>query len=283
MKYYLDTEFHEYQRKPLFSKPFRTIELISIGIVAEDGREYYAISKDFDLKAAWNSWQPESEDVYMGPPKDYWLRDNVLNPIWVELHEKELGDKYKREQLNVVGGPDPCKDFFTYRSMKRLLKQYGKSNTQIAEEVKKFTLHNQVYFEDAVHTVSQFQPGGVGISVSDDMGRSLRYGDFKWVDPEFYAYYADYDWVVFCWLFGRMIDLPKGLPMYCRDLKQISDEVYEEKKKNYFEGSFSESNNSAIFLNKLSDHLNYPKQSNEHNALDDAKWNKRLHKFIDQL
>ena len=54
MKYYLDTEFHEYQRRPLFSKPFRTIELISIGIVAEDGREYYAISKDFDLKAAWN-------------------------------------------------------------------------------------------------------------------------------------------------------------------------------------------------------------------------------------
>lgn len=33
MKYFLDTEFHE---------DGKTIDLISIGIVAEDGREYYA-------------------------------------------------------------------------------------------------------------------------------------------------------------------------------------------------------------------------------------------------
>ena len=42
----------------------------------------------------------------------------------------------------------------------------------------------------------------------------------------FYAYYADYDWVVFCWVFGKMIDLPEGFPMYCRDLKQMIDEKY---------------------------------------------------------
>jgi hypothetical protein len=42
--------------------------------------------------------------------------------------------------------------------------------------------------------------------------------------PEFWGYYADYDWVAFCWLFGSMIDLPKGWPMYCRDLKQLMDE-----------------------------------------------------------
>ena len=34
------------------SKP--TIDLISIGIVSSDGSEYYAISKDFNLKEAWN-------------------------------------------------------------------------------------------------------------------------------------------------------------------------------------------------------------------------------------
>lgn len=39
-------------------------------------------------------------------------------------------------------------------------------------------------------------------------------------DPEFWAYYADYDWVALCQLFGRMVDLPKGWPMYCLDLKQ---------------------------------------------------------------
>lgn len=41
--------------------------------------------------------------------------------------------------------------------------------------------------------------------------------------PEFWGYYADYDWVVFCQLFGTMMDLPKGYPMYCRDLKQWAD------------------------------------------------------------
>lgn len=51
MKYFIDTEFLEgTQDKTIFgikygqTKP--TIDLISIGIVAEDGREYYAVSKD---------------------------------------------------------------------------------------------------------------------------------------------------------------------------------------------------------------------------------------------
>src|SRR5690606_28765976 len=30
---------------------------------------------------------------------------------------------------------------------------------------------------------------------------------------ELYAYFADYDWIVFCNLFGRMIDLPYNMPM----------------------------------------------------------------------
>lgn len=41
--------------------------------------------------------------------------------------------------------------------------------------------------------------------------------------PRFWAYYADYDWVALCQLYGRMIDLPKGWPMYCRDLNQVAD------------------------------------------------------------
>lgn len=42
-------------------------------------------------------------------------------------------------------------------------------------------------------------------------------------NPEFWGYYADYDWVVFCWLFGSMVDLPEGWPMYCKDYKQLID------------------------------------------------------------
>lgn len=39
MRYFYDTEFID---------DGRTIELISIGVVAEDGREYYAVSTEFD-------------------------------------------------------------------------------------------------------------------------------------------------------------------------------------------------------------------------------------------
>lgn len=61
MKYFIDTEFLEGSqniRLPFtnisIGKTKPIIDLISIGIVAEDGREYYAISKDFNLKEAWN-------------------------------------------------------------------------------------------------------------------------------------------------------------------------------------------------------------------------------------
>lgn len=46
MRYFYDTEFIE---------DGRTIDLISIGVVAEDGREYYAVSTEFDPERA-GSW-----------------------------------------------------------------------------------------------------------------------------------------------------------------------------------------------------------------------------------
>jgi hypothetical protein len=54
MNYYLDTEFIEGQQSlRLFGIPTKslpTIDLISIGIVSQDGREYYAVSKTLILK-----------------------------------------------------------------------------------------------------------------------------------------------------------------------------------------------------------------------------------------
>ncbi|BBU22381.1 polyadenylate-specific 3'-exoribonuclease AS [Mycobacterium xenopi] len=46
MRYFYDTEFIE---------DGRTIDLISIGVAAEDGREYYAVSTEFDAARA-GSW-----------------------------------------------------------------------------------------------------------------------------------------------------------------------------------------------------------------------------------
>jgi hypothetical protein len=93
MKYFLDTEFLEGTQKTLFGKTKPTIDLISIGIVAEDGREYYAISKEFNLEEAWNRFQWDNLHYQaISPPKgkikNYWIRDNVLRPIFDDLLKK---------------------------------------------------------------------------------------------------------------------------------------------------------------------------------------------------
>lgn len=49
--------------------------------------------------------------------------------------------------------------------------------------------------------------------------------------PEFWGYYSDYDWVAFCQLWGRMIDLPEGMPMHCLDVKQLAHELGVRKPK----------------------------------------------------
>ncbi len=64
MRFFYDTEFIE---------DGTTIELVSIGVVAEDGREYYAISTDFDPKAA-NPWVRENVlNQLPGPNSPYWM------------------------------------------------------------------------------------------------------------------------------------------------------------------------------------------------------------------
>jgi hypothetical protein len=72
--------------------------------------------------------------------------------------------------------------------------------------------------------------------------------------PEFWAYFCSYDWVVLCQLFGTMMDLPKGWPMWCRDLKQLTTEQYGNRN-----------------LHDLAS------QVDEHNALADARWTRDAH------
>lgn len=74
--------------------------------------------------------------------------------------------------------------------------------------------------------------------------------------PEFWAYFADYDWVALCQLFGRMIDLPTGMPMYCNDLKQLMHSL------------------------KITKEMLPPQQGREHNALEDARWVRSAHEYI---
>ena len=156
MKYFYDTEFIE---------DGKTIDLISIGIVAEDGREFYAISTEFDETKA-----------------DEWVKENVL----AKLPERN-------------SNPHPL----------------WKRREQIRHDIVNFI------------------------------------GEDK---PEFWAYYADYDHVVLCQLFGRMIDLPDGYPMYTKDIKQLCDDKGNPRLPEQGDG--------------------------EHNALEDAKWNMKCYEFL---
>ncbi len=100
----------------------------------------------------------------------------------------------------------------------------------------------------------------------------------NWGSPEFYAYYADYDWVAFCWLFGKMNDLPKGFPMYCIDLKQ----ELGNKEEDVFKSDTGSIKRKSYML-PFKNHPDYPKQTNEHNAIADARWNYELYKFLQTI
>lgn len=241
MNYYFDTEFIEDFTTRTFNIPsFRWIskkhyiELISIGIVSEDGREYYAVSKDFDLKHVWNKYDLQLPDS-MGdePKKIYWLRENVLKPLHKDLCKNISGDMKNVDYFQNLAT-------FSYKSLKSLISIYGKTNNEIATDIRLFT--------SGVRPTEDMEPGRI-----EDV---VNYHN-KINKPTFYAYYADYDWVLFCFLFGRMIDLPAGYPMYCRDLKQMIDDMALEQWK-----------------------VIVPKQTNEHYALEDARWNKKLHENI---
>lgn len=148
MKIWFDTEFIE---------DGKTIDLMSIGMVREDGASYYAEIEECDLSRASD-----------------WVQRNVIPHL--------SGEKKPRKQ--------------------------------VAEEVVAFAGSN----------------------------------------PEFWAYYASYDWVALCQLFGTMMDLPKGWPMFVRDLQQVRTERG---------------------IAELPEQLGV-----EHNALADARWTRDAWEFV---
>jgi len=71
---------------------------------------------------------------------------------------------------------------------------------------------------------------------------------------EFWAYYASYDWLVFCQIFGPMVGLPSGCPRLCFDLEQTW------RLHARAAGSFKP-----------------PQPTNAHDALADAEWNREFY------
>ena len=125
MRYFYDCEFIE---------DGRTIELVSIGVVAEDGREFYAVSTEFDPERAGK-----------------WVRRNVLpklpplsSPLW-------------------------------------------RSRSRIRDDLLEFLTSDGI--------------------------------------PELWAWVAAYDHVALCQLWGPMTALPRALPRFTRELKQLWEDA----------------------------------------------------------
>ena len=151
MRYFFDTEFDAQNER---------VTLLSIGIVAEDGREFYAVNSEADHSKC-----------------SQFVRDNVL---------PELGT------------------------------DFDMTRAEIRDSVRKF--------------------------IGDDP------------HPLFFAYFSAYDWVLFCQLWGILVDLPQGWPQFCMDLMQIS-----------------------VHVNCYS---RPPQLAHRHNALSDARWNFELYKHL---
>jgi hypothetical protein len=189
MRYFLDTEFIE---------DGKTIDLISIGIVSEDGREFYVGNKECDFSRASD-----------------WVIDNVLIPMGFSRMPKQ-----------------PWSEGF----MKPIDPGFWLSKEEIKVNLLNFFC---------------WRPNGF---VPFDSYSQKNINNYESLTPEFWGYYADYDHVAFCQLFGTMMDLPNGFPMYCRDLKQWCDDLGNPR---------------------------LPEQTNgEHNTLEDAKWNKKVYDFL---
>lgn len=275
MKYFIDTEFIEGFHKPMFGRKRHFIDLISIGIFCEDGRKYYAISNEYKYNDA-----------------DKWVQENVILQIYKDFIHGDQRNKWEAGNFH----------FFAGKSNKQIsIDIVDFINPPIQDLVDVYTRHGarseEFYPKEFAYIKAHntkipdtyWKSGGVGYVKN----RALIYNQ-----PEFYAYYADYDWVLFCSLFGRMIDLPKGFPMYCIDLKQTLDEKaaainqlaytkmlvsgtnWEVKGEMSREVMDIDEYSLDQKIALLKTQPDYPKQANEHNAIADAKWNYELYKFL---
>lgn len=173
MNFFFDTEFLE---------DGKTIELISIGIVAEDGREFYAEV----MLPMWGGTHPGDFRLWQRIQEHPWLMENVVP------HLRQAKDPMAA----------------------------GNTKAEIAQAVLDF--------------VNERPTGTI---------------------PKFWAYYASYDWVVLCQLYGTMLGLPEGWPMFVRDIKQLAEEV------------------GGVKL------LKQP-ETDMHDALNDARWNAQMYNHI---
>lgn len=154
MRVYLDTEFVD---------TGRTIELISIGLVADDGNELYRINASGNAVGA--------------AVNHSWLSEHVVPWLPVKIHHR-------------TEFPPEEQKLFEYLSA------------------------GNWYTWDESHPEYEFvKPGD---QIRQDVHTFLS----RYKNVELWADHGAYDHVALAQLFGRMIDLPKAVPMFTCELRQ---------------------------------------------------------------
>jgi hypothetical protein len=167
-----------------FLEDGRHIDLISIGMVCDDGRQYYAVNRDMPVRKI---------------RKHKWLMENVVPGL-----PKGSGDRHNHV---------PKSWLFDYAD------PVVKRRERIADDVMDF-----------------IRAAGP--------------------DVQLWANYGAYDHVCLAQLWGRMTDLPEGVPMFTHDIQQERARL-------------------GISWDAL------PKQlSSEHNALADARHNQTVRRWL---
>lgn len=186
---FYDTEFVE---------DGRTVDLISIGMVAEDGRELYLVNQAI----------VDDEIFHERICRDRWLMENVV-PSLPLRKDRNGKPAYGLSAADNVGG-------------------------HFSLDMDSNQVVSLRFIRNAVRDFILATP-----------------------DPQLWAWYAAYDHVAYAQLFGRMIDLPDGLPMFTCDLKQEAERL----------------GNPPV-----------PEQeTGVHNALADARHNLEIARFLDGL
>lgn len=185
MRVYYDCEFLE---------DGRTIQPISIGMVAEDGRELYLVNQGIE-------WTGEKGSLYDRICGNKWLMANVVPHLPVT-------------QCVQPGLAHNDKGSFSLDS---------KDNRIVPLR----------FIRNAVREFVQAS-----------------------APVELWGYYSAYDHVLLAQLYGRMIDLPPGFPMWTNDVQQLAAEL------------------------ELEGMLPAQDASKAHNALEDARWTAEAHTFL---
>ena len=259
-----------------------TIDLISIGMVDEKDNELYLICNEFNLAEAWGRFQMikasgDLRNKYPDGLKEYWIRNNVLKPIF---HQLVMLDRKGNRKVTLNW--DTSNDNFTRKNMKKLLKAYGTSREDIKKKILAFTEpdpHIRMVPKEVEET------GDIMIYLHNtpeaQEWRDARpgYTEIKPTPMELWAYYSAYDHVVLSWIFGLMIKLPSYFPMYTNDLEQVKNTVYNKMKAKHAQLKL-QGVSVGPFISNIKDHPKYPKNKGAHDALQDAKWNKELYIFL---